>query len=1099
MSFKNTSSIKSGLNSYAWNFGDNSSSANTSPSHTYGADGAYSVLLTATSNQGCVDSSRKSVTVFALPNPAFTVNNECLTDTFNFNNTSTGAASYAWNFGDSKTSTVSNPQHQYSVAGFYTAKLIATSANNCVDSFSRKIQAFEMPTAGFTQTNVCMNDTMFFTDNSSVADKYTYYFGGRKMANTANAKHLYGNSGKYSVLQIVETSNGCRDSLRKTVEVYALPVADFSAPTVCYTDSTQFANNSNNYVSSKWSFGNGASSILNNPTLLYGKAKNYSVELIAESSKGCLDTVTKTVTVNALPQVAFTMNDTCFGKANTFTNNTSGASSYDWSYGDGNSSTAQTPSHTYSKDGSFDVKLIATTSLGCQDSASNQITIHPLPKVSFTQSNVCDGVSMYFKNGSSISKGTNTYLWLFGNRQTSANTSPWHLYANTGKYDVKLIATSDRGCKDSISKQVEVYAQPEAAFSHTDVCNGFDMHFTNETKLAHNVNWSFGDGLLSTDQNPTHLFVKDGRFNVQLKTSTAYCSDSISKTVSVYKKPIAGFTLDSTCLGGPINFTNTSFYGEINTHDWTFGDGSGSALINPKKVYKEHGSYNVQLIVTTDNNCKDTANATAVVHPNPKAKFNTTNVCAYDSTEFNNNSSIASGNIAKYKWSFGNGLFSSQASPSHFYGKSGSYTVVLTAISDFGCTNFTDTLIQVFEVPNADFTSTIVCEENYTTFTDQSIGNIKSYSWSFEDGNTSIDKNPRNLYSLFGNYNVQLIVESQNGCLDTVLKNTSVLDKPEAIFSAQPVCYLQITEFTNTSVAAIESFWNFGDEEGFSGLDNPNYNYLNPGVYDVELQVVSAQGCRDTIINQVEVYELPIANFSVINHCFRDELFPTDKSIGNVSNWTWQMGDGETLTGSAPSHIYSIDGEYTINLNVEDANGCIDSVKRKVIVHPLPVMNISADTIVSKGYEVPLLATGGTYYNWGPNFGLNKYDIANPVATVTEDVTYTVSITTEYGCESDTFVTLRALDDYTVEPSNIITPDGNGKNDYWIVEKANYYDDIEVIVFDRWGRIVYQAKPYKNNWDGTVNGKPLPDGAYYYIIKVPTERESYKGSITIFR
>ena len=86
---------------------------------------------------------------------------------------------------------------------------------------------------------------------------------------------------------------------------------------------------------------------------------------------------------------------------------------------------------------------------------------------------------------------------------------------------------------------------------------------------------------------------------------------------------------------------------------------------------------------------------------------------------------------------------------------------------------------------------------------------------------------------------------------------------------------------------------------------------------------------------------------------------------------------------------------------------------------------------------------------------------------------------------NDTFVNLRVREDYTVEPSNVITPDGNGKNDYWIVDKAIHYDDIEVIVFDRWGRIVYQAKPYKNDWDGTVNGKPLPDGAYYYLIKVP--------------
>ncbi|MFY0675597.1 MAG: gliding motility-associated C-terminal domain-containing protein, partial [Bacteroidia bacterium] len=148
-----------------------------------------------------------------------------------------------------------------------------------------------------------------------------------------------------------------------------------------------------------------------------------------------------------------------------------------------------------------------------------------------------------------------------------------------------------------------------------------------------------------------------------------------------------------------------------------------------------------------------------------------------------------------------------------------------------------------------------------------------------------------------------------------------------------------------------------------------------------------------------------------------------------------------------------------------------------------------------------LEARGGVAYKWSPVDNLDRPLTATPIATVIEDVTYTVTVANEFGCTKDTFVNLRQEEDYTLEPSNIMTPDGNGQNDNWIVEKAQYYNDVEVIVFDRWGRIVYQNANYDNTWNGisSATGEALPDGAYYYIVKVPADREEYKGSITIFR
>ena len=142
-----------------------------------------------------------------------------------------------------------------------------------------------------------------------------------------------------------------------------------------------------------------------------------------------------------------------------------------------------------------------------------------------------------------------------------------------------------------------------------------------------------------------------------------------------------------------------------------------------------------------------------------------------------------------------------------------------------------------------------------------------------------------------------------------MLSQYKVLDKPEALFTAPPVCNLHTTKFSSQSTNAVEWYWDFNDGEGFSALENPKYDYLNPGVYQVALRVVSPQGCKDTLVQQVEVYALPTADFSVLNHCLNDELTPTDKSLGDVQEWNWKYGDGNTGTGSSPTHQYNKDGE----------------------------------------------------------------------------------------------------------------------------------------------------------------------------------------------
>jgi gliding motility-associated-like protein len=700
---------------------------------------------------------------------------------------------------------------------------------------------------------------------------------------------------------------------------------------------------------------------------------------------------------------------------------------------------------------------------------------------------------MVFDNTTTLTKGTNAYLWSFGDGGSSANVSPSYTYGKDGSYTVKLLATTDKGCKDSLSMTVTVYAQPVADFSSVNQCFGEPLLFDNLTVPASTPEWSFGDGSGSSQ----------GEYEVKLLVRTANCADSVSKTYEVYKKPIAGFVHDSACLGAGISFTNTSYYGNISGYAWEFGDGKGKGTTaNPVYTYADTGTYSTVLVVVTDDGCRDTAYGSPVVHPMPETSFTGLDVCLHDTLKLASTSTISTGTIAAQTWEYSDGITGIGQASARKFAFPGTYTVRLTTVSGYGCESSASQEVDIFDVPVANFDVDSVCfgfESRFANGSAIGLGSLASHRWDFGDGETDNVMSPVHGYKSAGTYLVQLIAGSDRGCVDTALAITRIYEKPVAGFTATTVCHGVMTQFADTTGNMAAYAWDFGDGSGSSILKAPGYAYLNPGSYTTTLMVTSGDGCRDTVTKGVTVYQLPVANFEVENHCLGKDFTPEELSLGIINDWSWAFGDGNVSGVQNPLHVYADDGAYVVGLIVTSTDGCQDSVKREVVVWPLPEKDIRPDTVVSKGYEVQLWAKGGERYEWTPADMLDDPMLRKPVAIVSSTTTYTVTITTRFGCVGDTTVTLLAKEDYTLEPSNIMTPDGNGKNDYWIGDKAQYYSDVQVIVFDRWGRVVFTSNAYDNTWGGTSNGKELPDGVYYYIVKVPVERSEYKGSITIFR
>ncbi|MVN22955.1 T9SS type B sorting domain-containing protein [Mucilaginibacter sp. HMF7410] len=218
---------------------------------------------------------------------------------------------------------------------------------------------------------------------------------------------------------------------------------------------------------------------------------------------------------------------------------------------------------------------------------------------------------------------------------------------------------------------------------------------------------------------------------------------------------------------------------------------------------------------------------------------------------------------------------------------------------------------------------------------------------------------------------------------------------------------------------------------------------------------------------------------------------------------------GSNGTGTINYHISNnTSTAATITVTVKDnggtANGGNDTFTQtfNINVNPLPDVFISSNQSqeVSKGTVVNLTATGGQTYTWA-----NAADIISGQNTATLAVrpkattTYTVTATNASGCTSTRSVTVNVRDDYQLVANNIITPNGDGKNDYWVIKNIDYYPNNTVKVFDKAGRLVYSKQGYANDWNGTYNNSPLSQGTYYYVIDFGAGLGVFKGYITIIR
>ncbi len=1019
------------ISGYSWNFGDASApSTSTNPTHTYLSASTFNVVLTA-SSASCSDDTTIAITISPAPvvNFATTTTTGCAPMSVAFTNTTTGSPTYSWNFGDgSPLSTTTAPTHVYSTSGSYTVTLIATSGT-CKDTLIRTsyIQVGVSPLASFSSVaSVCLGDSIRFTNASTgTITSYTWDFDDGTIVTTAtgnNQSHLYSTAGSYNVYLTV-LANGCPDDTTITVNVSPGPVVNFSSSSLtgCGSLTTNFTNTTTSTPVYSWNFGDGSSlSSTSNPSHTYNSTGTYTVTLIATQGT-CADTLIRTnyITVYNRPTSSFSTASVCLGDSVRFTNLSVGngdpLTGVTWNYGDGNSSTT-TGAHLYALAGTYNVTLTATTA-NCSDDTTISVTVSPGPIANFSTTSLsgCGSLAASFVNTTS---GSPTYTWNFGDgTATSSAANPTHTYTTSGTYSVSLIA-SQGSCIDTLvrTNYITIYNSPLSSFSTTSVCIGDSVRFTNLSngngEPITNYTWNYGDGNFSSQISQSHYYTAAGTYNVLLSIITAHCVDDTTIAVTVSPGPVVNFSTPTLSNCGPLtaSFANTTTGSP--TFTWDFGDGtSTSSAATPTHTYTTAGSYSISLIAS-QGTCADTLIRTnyITIYNAPLSSFSTSSVCIGDTVHFTNLSSGNGEPISNYTWNYGDGNFSSQISAPHYYTTPGTYNVLLSIITPH-CTDDTTITITVSAGPVVAFTpsATTFCGNQSVTFTNATSGS-PIYSWNFGDGSPlTAAVSPVHQYAVPGTFTVSLIA-TQGSCADTLVQNAliNVYASPLSSFSTADVCLYDSVRFSNLSTISggiITSYdWDFGDSFSSAAV-SPSHFYSTPGIYNVNLNVSTANCSDDTTIT-VRVNANPAVNFvsSTIRACDSITVNFNNTTTGGAT-YAWNFGDGSTSTLTSPTHLYSTAGTYSVLLTATSSAGCSSSkyATNMIILKSTPQPTFSASrTSICPGECIAYTEqTAGTNTSWQWQFsgGNPSTSLARNLSSVCYNTLgdYSVTLTVSNG------------------------------------------------------------------------------------------------------
>lgn len=991
--------------------------------------------------------------------------------------------------------------HQYIVETSFSDR------PGCSSKDSVLVKVMARPFPGFSHDTLCLPGSTITFNNltrhqAQPATNLTWYWnfgdpssGASNTSTLEKPTHFYNTTGPYIITLAATTQKGCTDTLVRSVRpLVNRPSADFSINhSTCIADSASFISNAaavapERVVKWEWFFGDNLSAQGVVTTHKYANAGTFSVRHVATTARGCAsDTVTKNIIVNPNPVAAFTLvGPFCQNRVINITNNSSTQTGtikrWFWIMGNGqvfDKATGEPFTYAYPATGTYVVKLVVTTDAGCMsDTASQTITVGNIPVPGFELPDVClNDAFAEFNNTTTIADGTLAQVawrWHFGdpnansgNPNTGTQLNGRHRYTAATVYQVKLVATSNLGCADSLTRDLTVNGdKPQAVFNLVNagnLCSNLPVQVQNKSTVNFGtitrliVYWNYGVNNNDTTQDENPSFDK-----IYQKIYTRFASPA-SKQVEIRLKVYSGII------------------------------------------------------------CVNETARTITLHAAPDVKMATIPGICLDASPRLITQGFDAGNNA------GTGIYSGPGiQPGGLFNPAqtgaGTFTLGYKFVTTPGCTDSTQGSITVWPRPTAAFSqSAITCVQTPVIFTDQSTPNVNKITkwfWDFGDGTTQTLANANPFSRTFSNaqlYKVSLTVTTDSGCVSLPFSaNLDMQPKPLVDFNMPAVVCLpegkatfnNLTTVSGTGGSPLTYLWNFGLPGATSTLENPTWNYNSVGPYNVLLRATSARGCIDSLSKIFNgVVPQPMANWSATppEICIGGEIQFTDLSnpLNNtITAWNWNFGDGSISSVKSPLHTFNTAGTFKVSMFYTTGIGChSDTLGKDVKVHPYPVVDAGPDLFLLQGGQMTIRAsaTGSSNYTylWTPDNWLSDNEILQPVTKAEDDITYKLTVTGEGGCSRFDEVFVKLL----LKPviPNAFSPNGDAINDTWIIRYLDSYPGATVQIFDRYGKRILMSTGYNNPWDGTIGGKPVPAGVYYYIVDPKNGLKTISGSVTLIR
>lgn len=773
----------------------------------------------------------------------------------------------------------------------------------------------------------------------------------------------------------VTDANGCYGT--DTVEVVdkPFPEVDFSLDFECLGQKSIFTNNTTlsdpaGSLTFEWELGDGQGVISDeNPETTYQNIGQYEITLMATSDFNCISTLTKPYVVHPLPQVAFSAGQVCEGVATAFTDNSTilpsiglinyAVTDYEWDFGvvgvTDDVSTDPNPSFTYPGTGDYTVELIAESSAGCKDSTEALVIVKPVPVVDFTALEVCKGTNIEIDNLSTLSEGTLTYAWDFGDGTSATQPFPIKSFDDAGSYDISLTATSESNCSAQVTKSFEAYAIPQVSFTFNDDCEGESIEFTNTSTIDSDdemtFEWTFEDGVTSSQADYRRTFSDPGDYTVTLVANTPnQCTAVTTRQVNIYPVPVADFSVNNVCLGEPIRPNNKSSIasGDV-SYTWSIDGEEEAEGSNPALEITQPGVYEITLEVRSQNFCEDVVTREVEVYDLPQL-----DIPAEISTCGSELILDAGPDGTSYFWS------DNSRGQTLTVTRSGTYEVTVTNAA--GCSVSASTNVSLDNEFEPNLPEKIeACD---VAILDAGNPGSQSYLWSTGSTDRFVEITESGLYT------VEIV--DQNGCpgsqeIEVAITTTPVLDLPENVTACTSDILLLDTDLVDLT------------HEWSSGETSQQINPTVSGRYSVI--VTNEGGCSATAGVDVVMNPTPTVDLG-------EDRFACDSIMLDAANpgdsYLWSTGAMTQLL------ISEVSGEYSVSVTNEF--GCIASDTVVLEVVDSPVLDLPETLTACSNESVLIDAENvGAMHLWST--GETSQTIE---ASATG--TYRVTVSNEFGC-----------------------------------------------------------------------------------------------------